>query len=107
MGNQLPKYNDNNEYGLNVYVITDDSNFKKDTLEAIFNIKIPMSEVSFSCTQSNLYDSPIMPNLKVNHFGVFPSENIKHEAFETLFTSIQASVQSAQPKTEKLEQRLR
>lgn len=100
MGNQLPKYNDNNEYGLNVYVITDDSNFKKETLEEIFNIKIPMSEVSFSCTQSNLYDSPIMPNLKVNHFGVFPSENIKHEAFETLFTSIQASVQSAQPKTE-------
>ena len=76
MGNQLPKYNDNNEYGLNVYVITDDSNFKKETLEEIFNIKIPMSEVSFSCTQSNLYDSPIMPNLKVNHFGVFPSENI-------------------------------
>lgn len=100
MGNELPKYNDNNEYGLNVYIITDDSNFKKVTLEEIFNIKIPTSEMSFSCTHSNLYESSILPNLKVYHFGVFPSEGIKHEAFDALFTSIQSSVQTGQPKTE-------
>ena len=95
------QYQDNNEYGLNVIAIGDDTNINiKNNLEKIFTILINIPNPTFNYENNVPYDIPLIPNSKLYHYGAFLHEGNKQEQFDPLFSMIQTNVQTASTKTE-------
>ena len=95
------QYQDNNEYGLNVIAIGDDTNMNiKNNLEKIFTILINIPNQTFNYEKNVSYDIPLIPNSKMYHYGAFLHEGNKQEQFDALFSMIQTNVQTASTKTE-------